>query len=429
MDTVQELRDRVKTRLKMRLAELTQHAAANGGGQAPSQDALKEQLRQALRSLPPREHRLLQISRHAEEEAFLQEVFDEVLGGDPLAQLLKDDSISEVMINGPNEVFVERAGRLERSPLKFANRQHLLVVLERLLDSLGLSVTETNPVCDAQLPDGSRINVIVAPVVLGGPVITVRRKSARWSMADYQTTATLSEQMAQFLEACVRAKVNIVISGGTSSGKTTLVSILSTYFGPDERLITIENVPELDLPNREHWIRLISRPANLEGRGEIPLRVLVKNALRMRPDRIILGEARGEEALDVVQAMHTGHDGFLTVLHANSAQAALERLQMLMLMSGLDVPPATCQLQIASAVDLVVHMARFVDGSRRVASVMQVLGVSDRGFQLEELFKFQTEGFSPDGRMQGGHVYTGARPKFLDKFRFNNVEVPSWVTQ
>jgi pilus assembly protein CpaF len=427
MDTPQDIRERIKARLKLRVSELAQHMSGNGAPKAP--EMLKEQLRQALRSLPTRDYRMLHVSRQTEEDLFLQEVLDEVFGGDPLSELLKDASISEIMINGPAEVFVEREGRLQRSQVKFSSLQHLMSVLERLLDSLGLSVTETSPVCDARLPDGSRMNVIIQPVVLNGPVITIRRKSASWTMADYLSNGTLSAQMAEFLEACVRAKVNLVVSGGTSTGKTTLVSALSSYIPPHERLITIENVPELELPGREHWIRLIGRAPNIEGRGEVSLRVLVKNALRMRPDRIILGEARGGEALDVVQAMHTGHDGFLTVLHANSAQAALERLQTLMLLSGIELPSGTCQLQIASAVDLVVHMSRYVDGSRRVSSVMQVLGANEHGFRLEELFTFQSEGFSADGRLQGGHRYTGARPKFLAKFQINNVEVPSWVTQ
>jgi pilus assembly protein CpaF len=294
---------------------------------------------------------------------------------------------------------------------------------------VGLTVNESNPLCDAMLADGSRINVIIPPLVLNGPVVTIRRKSRAWTVHDFVTVGALSEQAAQCLETCVKAKVNVVISGGTSTGKTTLVSILSTCIPSDERVITIENVAELELLGREHWIRLVAKAANLEGRGEIPLRALVKNALRMRPDRIILGEARGGEALDVVQAMHSGHDGFITVLHANTPRSALERLETLMLMSGLDLPPTACRMQIASAVDLVVHMGRFADGSRRIAAITQVLGTSQQeGYELEDLFTFDVEGFSSDGKLQGACRYTGARPKFLAKFRLNKVEVPAWLT-
>jgi pilus assembly protein CpaF len=257
--------------------------------------------------------------------------------------------------------------------------------------------------------------------------VTIRRKLRHWSVEDYLAVNAFSEQAAEFLQACVRARVNIVFSGGTSTGKTTLVAILSAFIPHDERIITIENLSELELSGRAHWIRLVAKAPNLEGRGEIPLRSLVRNALRMRPDRIILGEARGGEALDVVQAMHSGHDGFFTVLHANSPQAALERLQTLMLVSGVGLPPFACQQQIASAVDLIVHMERFVDGSRRVSTITQVLGISPDRFELEDLFVFDVQGFSEDGRLHGLCRYTGAQPKFLRKFQHNNVPIPGWV--
>ncbi|MBI3083223.1 MAG: CpaF family protein [Candidatus Omnitrophica bacterium] len=298
-----------------------------------------------------------------------------------------------------------------------------------MLNPMGLAVNESNPLCDASLPDGSRINVIIPPLALNGPVVTIRRTLRKWEMQEYVALDSLDDQAAELLEACVRAKVNMAFSGGTSTGKTTLVAILSQYIPATERIITIENVPELELSGREHWIRLIAKAPNFEGRGEVLLRTLVKNALRMRPDRIILGEARGGEALDVVQAMHSGHDGFLTVLHANSPLAALERLQILMQMSGLDVPPAACRMQIANAVDLVIHMARFVDGSRRIETITQVLGATEGGFELEDLFTFESQGFSSNGQLQGKCRYTGVRPKFLRKFHLNNVPVPSWVSQ
>lgn len=347
----------------------------------------------------------------------------------PLEPLLLDPETTEIMINGPEQVYVERHGRLERAPAAFRDANHLMSVIERLLDSAGMSVTSSEPCVDASLPDGSRINVIVPPLVLNGPTVTIRKKIRPWTMDDYLRLESLSAQAKEFLEACVKAKVNLIVSGGTSTGKTTLVSLLSSCIPQTERIITIENVAELELAGHEHWIRLVARSPNIEGRGEIPLRTLVRNALRMRPDRIILGEARGGEALDVVQAMNSGHDGVVTVLHANSPHAALERLQTLMLMSGLELPLAACQLQVARGVDVVIHMSRFADGSRRIGSIAQVLDSVEGGFQVEELFAFEVRGFQDSGRLEGALRYTGARPKVVEKFRLHNVPVPAWVAR
>jgi len=420
--------ERLKARLKQRVAEFLNNGNANGSTFTPLHfQNLREHLRQVLKTLSLEEHRVLRISRSGEEDQFLDDFINETLGLGPLDTLLKDPTITEIMINGPNEIFIERNGHLQLAEARFRDVQQLMVTIERMLGPAGLSVNESNPICDSSLPDGSRINVIIPPLVLNGPVVTIRRKLRDWDMPEYVTIGALDQQVAEFLERCVQAKVNIVFSGGTSTGKTTLVAILSRAIARHERVITIENVPELELPELPHWIRLISKAPNLEGRGEVALRLLVKNALRMRPDRIILGEARGGEALDVVQAMHSGHDGFMTVLHANSPAAALERLQMLMQMSGLDIPSDACRIQIASAVDLVVHMARFVDGSRRIASIAQVMGSTEHGFALEDLFVFEAKEFSPEGQLQGACRYTGVKPKFLKKFLLNNVPLPSWV--
>lgn len=421
--------EQVTGRLRGRLVELLNGMPDDRRAHVSSQ-VLKERLRQELRAMPVDDYRVLRISRQGEEDRFLQKIIDETLGLSPLDRLLVDPTISEIMVNGPHEVFVERGGRLQcLDNVQFRDTQHLMAVIERLLNPLGLSVNESNQVCDASLPDGSRINVIIPPLTLNGPVVTIRRKLREWTMEEYVATLALNQQAAEFLQACVRARVNCIVSGGTSSGKTTLVSILSAFIPPHERVITIETVAELTLVNRRHWIRLVSKAPNLEGRGEIPLRTLVRNALRMRPDRIILGEARGGEALDVVQAMHTGHEGVITVLHANSPQAALERLETLMLMSGLELPPQACRMQVTSVVDLVIHLARFADGSRRIATITQVLGSSQEGFQLEDLCVFEVEGFSEEGRMRGALRYTGARPKFLQKFQLNNVPLPGWMTR
>ena len=421
----QAVYERLKMRLKARLADLLDPVRAGVNTRQADRDALKTGMHDALQLL-------LEESRGVsfdprDQSQLIEEVLTDVLGFGPLDDLLADETISEIMINGPQEIFVERSGHLQRVEATFRDTHHLLSVIERMLGSVNLSVNESDPLCDARLADGSRINVIIPPLVLNGPVVTIRRKLREWTMDDYVAMGALSREIAQFLDACVHAKVNMVLSGGTSTGKTTLVSILSTYIPSDERIITIENVSELDLPGQRHWIRLVGKPANLEGRGEIPLRVLVKNALRMRPDRIVLGEARGGEALDVVQAMHSGHDGFMTVLHANSPASALERLQTLMLMSGLDVPPSACRTQIANSVDLVVHMSRFIDGSRRIASVTQVTGTSADGFELEDLFVFAVEHFSENGQLHGAFRYTGAAPRFLQKFQRNNVSLPAWI--
>ncbi|MBI4003557.1 MAG: CpaF family protein [Candidatus Omnitrophica bacterium] len=398
-----------------------------GNRRAMNRDELAATLRQLIAS-SPEELRQLNGAGAGEADRLVHEVIEEMLGFGPLDRFLNDPTITEIMINGPGEMFVERDGRLERVESIFRDAAHLMAVIERLLGSVGLAVNESEPLCDASLPNGSRVNVIIPPLVLNGPVVTIRTKSRTWTMDDYIKAGALSPDAAAFLRACVRAKVNLVVSGGTSTGKTTLVSIFSNDIPPEERIITIENVAEMELRGRDHWIRLVAKSPNLEGRGEIPLRTLVKNALRMRPDRLILGEARGGEALDVVQAMHSGHDGVMTVLHANTPSAALERLETLMLMSGLDLPPQACRVQIASAVDLVVHLGRYADGSRRIAAIAQVLGTSQEGFALEELFLFEPQGFTPEGRLRGSCRYTGAKPKFLSKFHLANVEIPSWVT-
>ena len=419
--------ERMKAKLKLRLLDLLD-GLPNERETPARRKALEEQLRQAVKSGLPQGTQLLHFTPE-EQDRLVAETINEVVGYDVLDQLIADPTISEIMVNGPDEIYVERDGRLQRIPETFRDEHHLMAVIERMLGAVHLSVNEANPLCDASLPDGSRINVIIPPLALNGPVVTIRRKLRDWTMSEYLKLGVLSEQAAEFLEGCIKAKVNIVISGGTSTGKTTLLSILTAYIEPEQRIITIENVSELELTGRRHWIRLVAKLPNVENKGEIPLRTLVKNALRMRPDRILLGEARGGEALDVVQAMHSGHDGFVTVLHANSARAALERMETLMLMSGLDLPPAACRTQIASAVDLVIHVGRFVDGTRRIATISQVLGASPQeGFEMEDLFVFEAEGFTPEGQLQGGCRYTGAKLKCLEKFRLNNVPVPAWVT-
>ena len=426
MANLQAAYEQLKQNLRVRLVSQLKTTGRNGQLGSLDRESVLSQLRVALDAMRTESHKLTVGPQ--EQERVLAELADEVIGLGPLEALLADPEVTEVMVNGPHQIYVERHGRLERTAATFRDSQHLMSVVERLLDSAALSVTGSEPCVDASLPDGNRLNVIIPPVSLNGPVVTIRKRLQQWSMEDLLAEQSLSEQSAEFLKACVQARGNLVVSGGTSTGKTTLVSVLSEFIPQTERIITIENVAELELPRREHWIRLVARPHNVEGRGEVSLRMLVSNALRMRPDRIILGEARGGEALDVVQAMHTGHEGVITILHANSPKAALERLETLMLMSGLDLPPAACRMQIASALDLVVHMGRFADGSRRVSAISQVLGMTADGFELEDVLVFEAQQFTPEGKLRGTHRYTGVSPKkLLSKFRLNNVEVPAWL--
>lgn len=415
--------ERVKARLKVRLMDLLDGASGPSRARAPQRQALEEDLRQAFKALSE-EHRVPHLS-NGEEHQLIQEIMDEVIGLGPLEALLADPAINEIMVNGPRQIFIEQDGKILPAPesVQFKDTAHLLSVIERLLGAAGISVSEAEPCIDASLPDGSRVNVVIPPIALNGPTLTIRKQVRQFAMEDWVGFGSISPTAAQFLEACVNAKVNIVVAGGTSSGKTTLVSILARNLKPDERVITIENVAELELPC-PHWVRLVARPGNAEGRGEVSLRALVKNALRMRPDRLILGEARGGEALDVIQAMVTGHEGVITVLHANSPQSALERLETLMLMSGIELPAQSCRQQIASAVELVIYLSHFPDGSRRVEKIVQVVGTGADGFRVEELFAFQVERTAEEGTIIGTLKPTGVQPRFRQKFLSHNIHLP-----
>lgn len=419
--------ERLKSRVTELMRDRLQTNSHSLDGLRAAREALQvetgEMIESLLQAVP-------EIDVRAEDrERLKRDVVSEVLGFGPIGDLLTDETVTEIMINGPSQLFVERQGRLEAVEGQFQSVEQLFTVIERLLGSEGLAVTESEPVCDASLPDGTRINVVVPPVVLNGPTVTIRRKLRQWTMAEYVASGALSAQAAQFLEACVRARINLIVSGGTSTGKTTLVGVLSNAIPADERVVTIENVAELELTDHRHWIRLVARQPNLQGRGEIPLRTLVRNSLRMRPDRIILGEARGGEALDVVQAMQSGHEGTMTVLHANSPEGALERLETLMLMSGVPLPASACRAQIANTTELVVHLARYADGRRGVSSIAQVLGdsKSDAATPLEALFTLDLAGASRGAPVQPTLRYTGARPTFLQKFYLNNIPLPAWV--
>jgi pilus assembly protein CpaF len=353
----------------------------------------------------------------------IAEVVDEAVGLGPIERLMAEPDITEIMVNGAADVFVERGGRLQRAAVAFSDELAVRNIIERIVTPLGRRIDEASPLVDARLPDGSRVNAIIAPVALKGPTITIRRFNRRLlSPADLVRLGTVTAPMMAFLEICVRERRSIVVSGGTGSGKTTLLNVLSNLIGEDERLITIEDAAELKLVH-EHLVALESRPPNAEGRGAVTIRDLVRNALRMRPDRIIVGECRGGEALDMLQAMNTGHEGSLTTVHANTPRDALSRLEVMSLMSGVELPLAAIRDQIANAVDVIVHQARLRDGSRRITSLIEITGVESGRIQSQELFRFE-QSSSAGGRIVGRHIATGAVPEFYEDLRQRGLDPP-----
>ncbi|HEX9038302.1 MAG TPA: CpaF family protein [Ktedonobacterales bacterium] len=347
----------------------------------------------------------------------------EILGYGPIEPLLNDDSVTEVMVNGPRSVFVEQNGRLFRTDVRFRDDDHVMRVVERIVSPLGRRVDESQPYVDARLPDGSRVNVIIPPLSLIGPVITIRKFARRpLTPDDLMRLGTLSGPTIDFLRACVEVRLNVVVSGGTGSGKTTLLNVLSGFIPGDQRIVTIEDAAELQL-RQEHVVPLESRPANIEGKGRIAARDLVANALRMRPDRIVVGEVRGGEALDMLQAMNTGHDGSLTTLHSNSPRDSLRRLETMVLMAGMDLPLRAIREQIASAINLIVHQERMRDGTRKVTHVTEIVGMEGDVITLQDLFVFEQSGLE-DGRVVGRLRPTGIRPSFIEEFEIANIHLP-----
>jgi len=344
----------------------------------------------------------------------LEQVMADILGLGPLESLLRDDTITEILVNGPNQVFIERNGRLLDTDVTFRDTAEVMRIIDRIVSPLGRRVDESSPMVDARLPDGSRVNIIIPPLSLVGPCISIRKFSKQaYTGDDLVRMGTLSQEMLDVLKACVVARLNIVVSGGTSSGKTTLLNVLSNYLPPSERIITIEDAAELQL-HQKHVVRLEARPPNVEGKGAVPLRQLVINSLRMRPDRIIVGEVRGGEALDMLQAMNTGHDGSLTTAHSNSPRDTLHRVETMVLMAGMDLPLRAVREQIASAFDVIVHLARLVDGSRRVVAVSEVQGMEGDIIVMQDIFEFKQVDVR-DGHVIGEFRSTGVRPKFMDR--------------
>jgi len=362
-----------------------------------------------------------------EREAVIQAMFAEIVGFGPIQPLLDDPEVSEVMVNSPTQVYVERRGRLELSDVQFANAQQVLQVIEKIVAPLGRRIDESSPMVDARLPDGSRVNAIIPPLALRGPSVTIRKFAKRpLTIEQLVSSGSMTKPMAMFLEACVRARLNIIVSGGTGSGKTTTLNVLSAFIPEDERIVTIEDAAELQL-RQDHVVALETRPANIEGRGEISIRNLVRNALRMRPDRIVVGECRGGEALDMLQAMNTGHDGSLTTGHANSPRDMLSRLETMVMMAGMELPIKAIREQVASALDLIVQVARLKDGTRRVTHITEVQGMEGDVIVLQDLFLLRQFGLDDQGRVRCEHSGTGIRPRFYDKLLEAGVPLPDSV--
>jgi pilus assembly protein CpaF len=410
-DQVNEVRLRIQRRLADELGP-TLYGTDRAQG-----DDLDARVRESLNELLAREETPLSGTDRAR---IVREVIDEVLGHGPIESLLRDQSITEVMVNGPHSIYVERFGRIERVAAEFDDEAHLRRIIDRICSRVGRRVDEASPMVDARLPDGSRVNAIVTPIALDGSTLTIRKFAAvPLTVGDLLSYGTLTRAAAEVLDGCVRGHRNILVSGGTGSGKTTVLNVLSGFVPTDERIVTIEDAAELQL-NQDHVVRLESRPPNSEGRGTITTRDLVRNALRMRPDRIVVGEVRDSAALDMLQAMNTGHDGSLTTLHANSPRDALSRLETMVLMAGMDLPSRAIRDQIASAVDLILQVNRFKDGTRKITHITEVVGMEGDVITLQDIFLHE---YAPDAR--GGTLRaTGIRPNFLDAMAPYGVVLP-----
>jgi pilus assembly protein CpaF len=359
----------------------------------------------------------------AERVRMLEQITDEILGLGPMEPLLRDETITEVMVNGPQQVYIEREGRLELTNVTFQNDEHVMKIIQRIIAPIGRRIDESSPMVDARLADGSRVNAIIPPLSLVGPVITIRKFSATpFTVEDLIRFGTATPEMFEFLEACVKARLNIFVSGGTGSGKTTMLNILSSFIPDDERIVTIEDAAELQL-RQEHVITLEARPSNIEGKGAVPIRELVRNSLRMRPDRIVVGECRSAEALDMLQAMNTGHDGSMSTGHANTPRDMLSRLETMVLMAGMDLPLKAIREQIASAVDLIVHQNRLKDGTRKIVNITEVQGMEGDVIVMQDIFVFEQTAVV-EGKIQGKLRPTGIRPKFVEKFDVAGIHLP-----
>jgi pilus assembly protein CpaF len=378
-----------------------------------SEDDLRRRVHDQLHAALAQERAPLSAADKAQ---LIQDVSDDILGYGPIDKLIKDDEVTEVMVNGPHSVYVERAGRVEKDQATFVDETHLRRIIDKIVGEIGRRIDESSPLCDARLPDGSRVNAVISPVAIGGPFLTIRKFSKDpLQVDDLIRFGTLNAHSARFLQACIVGKLNCIVSGGTGTGKTTTLNVLSSFIPSDERIVTVEDAKELQL-HQDHVLSLESRPPNIEGRGEITIRDLVKNSLRMRPDRIVVGECRSGEALDMLQAMNTGHDGSLTTVHSNSPRDTLSRIETMVLMAGFDLPVRAIREQMASAIDLIVHLSRLRDGTRRITHITEVQGMEGDVITLQDIFLFDFGmGIDEHGRFKGHLKATGVRPKFAEK--------------
>ncbi len=389
-------------------------------------DTLRREIRLVVERLCDTENPLL---NRMERERLIDEVLDETFGFGPLEMLLKDPTISDILVNGPHKVFVERRGKMEKTDVRFRDNDHLLQIIDRIVSKVGRRVDETSPMVDARLPDGSRVNAIIPPLALDGPSMSIRRFGTNpLRLEDLLNFKAFTPEMAMLMEAAIKARLNIIISGGTGCGKTTLLNTLSSFIQVEDRIVTIEDAAELQL-QQEHIVRLETRPPNIEGKGQVTTRDLVRNALRMRPERIVIGECRGAEALDMLQAMNTGHSGSLTTLHANSPRDAQARLETMIMMAGLDLPIKAMRQQIASAVDVVIQANRLQGGPRKVTSVTEVVGMEGDVIVMQDIFRFRQMGIDQNGRAFGQFETTGVRPTFVPRLEAAGIRLPTNLFQ
>ena len=417
-DNYQELKLAIHRRIVDEMSDQEQQfLASNNHTRAEVEELISSYCQRVLDDNP------MNVPR-GERARIVADICDEILGLGPIEPLLKDETITEVMINGPKKIFVERKGKLQLTNVQFHDDAHLMTIIERIVSPLGRRIDESSPLVDARLADGSRVNAIVPPLSLIGPCVTIRKFTKNpLSIDNLVGFGTLSEEMAEFLEACIKARLNIIVSGGTGSGKTTTLNVLSSFIPNDERIVTIEDAAELRL-QQQHVVTLESLPAIRGGRGAIRIRDFVRNALRMRPDCIIVGEVRSGEALDMLQAMNTGHDGSLTTGHANSPRDSLSRLETMVMMAGMDLPVRAIREQIASALDLVIQQSRIQDGSRKITYITEVQKMEGDTIVLQDLFTYVQTGVNESGKSVGYYEASGLQPMFLQKFKMNNVELP-----
>jgi pilus assembly protein CpaF len=412
----------LKTRIHDRLLDLLDLSLID----SLDQNLVKSQIRTVVQRILEEQDYRVPLNLTEKENLFV-EIEDEVLGLGPLEPFLKDDTISDILINTSNQIFIERFGKLELSESRFKDDTHLMKIIDKIVSSVGRRIDESSPMVDARLTDGSRVNVIIPPLALDGPIMSIRRFGRDpLLLNDLILLKSFTKEIGEILKGIVKAKLNVLISGGTGSGKTTLLNVMSQYIPEEERIVTIEDAAELQL-KQDHLVRLETRPPNIEGKGEVTSRDLVRNSLRMRPDRIIVGEVRGMEAFDMLQAMNTGHEGSLTTIHANSSRDGLMRLESMVAMANLEISNQFMRRFIASAINIIIQISRFPDGTRKLISIQEVTGMEGDIITLQEIFSFRQTGISKDGKVEGHFRFHGVRPRFVDKFAVAGIHIPREV--